>query len=132
MHVLKVRNVHEALPEALNLLQREGRQRLSRNGPVLYVPEPVTTVYRKPQERVLFWEERNANPFFHFFEGLWMLAGRDDVGVLAQFVKSISDYSDDGERFHGAYGYRWRRFFGADQLKQIANTLIQDKENRRQ
>ena len=44
----------------------------SRNGKVYMFPEPVTSVYKRPNERVLFSPERNCNPFFHFIEGLWM------------------------------------------------------------
>ena len=69
MKVLQVRNVHEALPRALQLLDREGIRRESRNGPVIQGP-PVATVYMHPWERVLFWPERDANPFFHLYESL--------------------------------------------------------------
>ena len=79
MRVLEMRNVHCALPRALQELERVGQARESRNGPVIVFPDPVTTVYAKPCERVMFWSERDANPAFHLYEALWMLAGRDDV-----------------------------------------------------
>ncbi len=41
------------------------RKDQSRNGPVLVIDEPVIITYEKPQERVLFNKERDANPFFH-------------------------------------------------------------------
>ncbi len=137
MHVLKARNVHCALPEAVRYLHRVGVSRNSRNGEVLQAPWPVTTVYENPRERVMFWPQRDANPFFHFYEGLWMLGGRQDVASLVQFVQQIQEYSDDGEVFHGAYGYRWRKHFGgcninSDQLQQIAGTLRKDPTCRRQ
>src|SRR3974390_2807104 len=111
MRVIKVRNVHLALPKGLALLQEYGVVRDSRNGPVTVMEEPVTTTYIRPCERVLFWKERDANPFFHFFESLWMLAGRDDLAFLTKFVKRFEDFSDDGLTLHGAYGYRWLRYF---------------------
>lgn len=80
----------------------------SRNGPVLIVPEPVLVTYAHPRERVLFNTARDANPFFHLFESLWMLAGRNDVAPLKYYVHDIDQFSDDGETFHGAYGHRWR------------------------
>ncbi len=86
MNVISVRNVHEALPEALRFLRQTGVPRDSRNGAVLQAPCPVTTVYRRPDERVLFWPERDANPFFHFMESLWMLAGRNDVAWPADLA----------------------------------------------
>lgn len=107
MHVLHVRNVNAALQRGVHLIFNEGVRRDSRNGPVKVIPEPVTTVYRKPLERVLFAAERDANPFFHFFEALWMLAGRSDVHFPARFAGNIVNYSDDGDTLHGAYGRRW-------------------------
>lgn len=81
----------------------------SRVGDVIMVPEPVTITYTRPRERVLFNPHRDANPFFHLYESLWMLAGRNDVAPLAYYNSQIAEIaSDDGETFNGAYGYRWR------------------------
>jgi len=132
MLVIKARNVHEALPEALHLLAREGVERESRNGKVLVVPQPVTTLYLKPKERVLFWPERNANPFFHFYEALWMLGGRNDVASLTRFVKRMAQFSDDGITFHGAYGHRWWVHFGIAQPLIIGQRLRENHDDRRQ
>ena len=71
---------------------------------------PVATVYDKPRERVLMNAARNANPFFHFFESLWIIAGRSDVAFLAHLLPRMAEYSDDGKTFHGAYGYRLRHW----------------------
>lgn len=132
MKVIKTRNVHQALPEALYQLSVEGVRRESRNGPVLMFPEPVTTVYLRPAERVLFWAERDANPFFHLMESLWMLGGRHDVEYVARFVERMRNYSDDGVTFHGAYGYRWRHHFFEDQLHIIISALRSNPDDRRQ
>lgn len=111
MKVIEARNVHEALQKGMYELHLHGVKRDSRAGPVITMKEPVTTVYERPEERVLFWADRDANPFFHFMEGLWMLAGRNDVGWISQFNSSISQFSDDGISFHGAYGHRWINHF---------------------
>lgn len=131
MHVIKVRNVNEALPEGLRHLEVFGERRASRAGDVVVSPGPVTTVYGQPLERVLFDAERDANPFFHFFEGLWMLAGRNDVASVAHYVKRMGTFSDDGETLHGAYGHRWRLHFGFDQLGVIIEALKKNPEDRR-
>jgi hypothetical protein len=132
LRVFKVRNAHEAIPIAHEYLRREGVKRDSRAGDVLVSPDPVTTVYEKPLERVIFWPERDANPFFHFFEGLWMLAGRDDVEYLSRYNSNIAKVaSDDGKRFHGSYGTRWRTHFGFDQLKEAIARLKADPKDRR-
>lgn len=124
MYTLDVRNVNDALPMALHILEKVGVERDSRNGPVVKFPEPVTTKYRSPCERVLFYKERDANPFFHLFESLWMLAGRNDVAWLKQFNSNIAQYSDDNETYHGAYGYRWQKHFTGE-----ANLVEGNEEN---
>ena len=86
----------------------------SRNGPVRQCVEPATITYEKPLERVLFNTQRDANPFFHLYEALWMLAGRHDVMPLSYYNSKISQYSDDGLVFNGAYGRRWRNALTAD------------------
>ena len=131
MRVFSCRNVHDALPTVIAALQEEGIERESRNGPVLMFPTPVTTVYQKPLERVLYYPERDANPYFHLFESLWMLGGRNDCAFPCIFVKNFDQYSDDGETFHAAYGHRWRRHFGLDQLEIIVEMLKKDPNDRR-
>lgn len=132
MQVISVRNAHEALPEAIYQMTRNGVKRASRNGPVFMHPAPVCTMYARPQERVLFWPLRDANPFFHLFEALWMLAGRNDVEYVGRFAKNMHSYSDDGVTLHGAYGARWRRLRGIDQLDLIAERLTLNENDRRQ
>lgn len=134
MLVIKARNANQALPEILHQFQSNplAVRRKSRNGDVTMFCEPCTIQYQKPKERVVFWPERDANPFFHLFESLWMLAGRNDVAYVEQFSAQIGQYSDDGKTFHGAYGYRWRKHFGFDQLLHIAKALKDNPEDRRQ
>jgi thymidylate synthase len=131
MQVLHVRNVHDALLRGMDLLYVEDNESDSRNGKVYEATTPVTTVYKEPKERVLFWEERDANPFFHFMEGLWMLDGRNDLQTMYYYNKGMKNYSDDGQTLHGAYGWRWRSFFTYDQLPVIIERLKEDPRDRR-
>lgn len=131
MRVIEARNVHCALPKALRLLHEHGIHRESRGGPVIVAPWPVTTVYQSPLERVIFWPERDANPFLHLYESLWMLAGRNDVAPLEKFTKRFARYSDDGKIIHDAYGYRWRNLFSQDQLLTIIGRLKRNPDDRR-
>ena len=79
----------------------------------------------------MFSPERDANPFFHFIEGLWMLDGRNDVESIAHYVKRMGKFSDDSKTLHGAYGHRWRSWFGRDQLLEVINRLSLFEEDRR-
>lgn len=86
----------------------------SRNGPVMMLEEPFTITYERPTERVLFNTARDANPFFHLYHSLWLLAGRDDIAAPAYYVKRYADYSDNGVTANGSYGRRWRRAFNSN------------------
>lgn len=132
MHVIVARNANQALPEALHQLAVCGVRSDSRNGPVLRFPGPTAIVVREPTERVVFWQARDANPFFHLLEAIWMLGGRDDVAFPSSILSSISQFSDDGLSFNGAYGKRWRTWFGRDQVVGIAQALKADPTCRRQ
>jgi len=131
MRVIQARNVQQALPQAVRLLEEEGVRRDSRYGPVIVMPCPVTTVYERPQERVLFWPQRDANPALHLYESLWMLAGREDLAPLLRYAKRFEEFSDDGATLWDAYGHRWRERFGFDQLREVVKILSANRDDRR-
>ncbi len=82
----------------------------SRVGDVMQIPEPVIITFSNPKERVLFNKARDANPFFHLYEALWMLAGRNDIAPLKYYSEKYPEFVDDGDGIaNGAYGYRWRK-----------------------
>jgi len=124
------RNVNSLFSDMLWRFKTSGVEAESRNGKVIRIDEPVLTTIKKPKERVLFFGERDSNPIFHTMESIWLLAGRRDVAFLNQFNSSIGNYSDDGEVFNAAYGFRTRNHFGFDQLKSVISILSKDKESR--
>ncbi len=139
MRVIRARNVNGALNEGMHLLDECGVREDSRAGPVVVAPWPVTTIYERPCERVLFEPRRDANPFFHLMEGLWMLAGRQDAKFLNRYVRDFGDrfaeptvmWQNENERIiHDAYGHRWRRAFGYDQLDLIVKKLRANPQDR--
>lgn len=129
--VIIAQSVSDGLATALNSLAADYEVRESRNGPVWAFRYPVMTEYEMPCRRVLFSPVRNANPFFHLMEALWMLAGRNDVWFPASFVSRMHTFSDDGETLHGAYGYRWRHSFGLNQIQHVADMLKKEPTSRR-
>jgi len=132
MRALSFRNPHEALPILLDALFKTGIERDSRNGKVLQLTGPTLVEFTHPWERVIFWPERDANPIFHAYEMLWMLAGRQDVAGVAHYVKRMATFSDDTQTLNGAYGFRWRHHFGYDQLDLIVENLKKNPNDRRQ
>lgn len=134
--VVKVRNVNEALS---NLQMWAGtieegitwRNISPRGNETLEYKGTWITEYTKPDERVLFNPERDANPFFHFMESMWILDGRNDVETLTRYNKRMAEYSDDGLTFHGAYGNRIRYWHDIDQLERAIDLLSADQDTRR-
>lgn len=124
-------NVNDAYHGGLWKMRIMGEGADSRNGRVLRFNYPVATTYLHPEERMLLDPKRDANPFFHIFESIWMLAGRNDVAFVKQFNSNIGQFSDDSVAFHGAYGFRWREQFGEDQLVWIIEHLRKNPTSRR-
>ncbi len=131
MYSFKTPDVNDALQRGIEHLLREGITETSRNGPVLVAPEPVCTEYTNPRARVLLSPTRDANPFFHFFEALWFLTGDNAIEFPCYFNSGYGRYSDDDRTMWDAYGWRWRRFFGWDQLEAIIAELRQHPDSRR-
>lgn len=129
---IEYKGVDMGLREVLIRLRAEGVEEPSRNGPVRRFQEPVILKNLEPWNRVIQSPLRDANPFFHFVEALWMLAGRNDVASVKFYNSQIGIYSDDGFTLRGtAYGYRWRHHFGYDQLKLAIERLRANPEDRR-
>ena len=145
MHTIQASCVGSALAQGIRLLKERGIDSESRGGKVRTVMSPVMTVYSDPTRRVLLDPVRNANPFFHLFESMWMLAGRDDGTWLDRYVKNFSvrfGEDDQAGRIHGAYGARWRGWFMSSNTEQsskdlpdqlnIAVKLLRENHNDRQ
>lgn len=126
---LTVANVNEALPVLLNVYFRNPSgviETKPRGVRTLELEDPVCTTFTRPWQRVLFEPRRNANPFFHFFESMWILAGHEDVQFLEYLLPRMREYSDEGVVFHAAYGARlmW-------QVPNVIHELRCDPQSRR-
>lgn len=151
---LKFRNVNDAFDDLVHAFANCDNQHRrirhstlpitktsSRNGPVLAIQEPVIITFEKPNERVLFNQARDCNPFFHLFESLYMLSGGNLIEPLAYYAPQMKNYSDDGVTQNGAYGHRWKyaRVYDPDtelrddvnQLKVIIDHLKAKPDSRR-
>lgn len=141
MRVLNVVNVNDAYAWGTKLIHNEGELETSRAGDVYSLTEPLAVVYANPWERVLFDSWRDANPFFFLFEGLWLLAGRNDAKWLDRFVHDFSSrFAESDGHLHGSYGFRWRYHFDVegggndslpDQLDTVAELLSKNPKDRR-
>jgi thymidylate synthase len=131
MKIVTARNVCQALPQTMKHICNEGTHESSRAGDVIVAPAPMVIVTQCPRERVLFSSIRDANPFFHLAEAIWMLAGRNDAKFLDRYVSDFSKlYAEEDGRLHDAYGYRWRYSFGFDQLDAVVQKLTANPNDR--
>jgi len=132
MFKISATNVTDGYYEGLKLLNRVGQHENSRNGEVLAAPGPVLTEFVNPEYRVLNSALRDANPFFHVMEAIWMLAGRNDSAFVSRFVQRMNTFVDgDSGVLNGAYGHRWRKFFNFDQILEASTMLREYPESRR-
>lgn len=86
---------------------------------------PCTVTLVEPQRNILANRERKASLTFMGAELLWMLMGRDDVDMLSFYNSKMTQYSDDGKKFFGAYGPKI-----VGQLEYIIENLQKDPWSR--
>jgi thymidylate synthase len=64
-------------------------------------------------------------------EQIWFVSGARKPGIfLRQFTKIWDDFTNPGDVLTVAYGYRWRRHFGRDQLGKLVTLLQNDPSSR--
>lgn len=74
---------------------------------------------------VLRVPNRSLNYRFMAAEAYWILSGDDRVSTIAPYNSRIKEYSDDGERFFGAYGPKIHA-----QLPYVIANLLHDNNSR--
>ena len=84
--------------------------------------QSITVDMRHP---VLTIPGRKLNYKFMAAEAYWILSGGDKVENISPFCKNIAQFSDDGERFFGAYGPKIQ-----DQLPYVVEKLTEDPFSR--
>jgi hypothetical protein len=129
---IKARNAPEAYVEALTSMRLNAVHDNSRNGQVLVMPCPTVLEITNPLERILYDPIRQANPYFHTMEFVWMMAGMNDVRWLEQFNKRYREYAEpQTDLVHGAYGHRWFSHFKVNQILSVYILLRDDPGTRR-
>lgn len=133
---LTVRDVPSMFSEMMILMSMSGQPECSRNGEVLTIQEPLTVTVKNPLNRVLIDPVRQANPYFHVMEFIWMMAGNNQPNWIKAFNSRFEDYADNlnskgVDIIHGAYGHRWRNHFNLDQIHAAVDMLEYNPESRR-
>lgn len=129
MHTIKARNFNEAYSEAIETVMAAGAKVPSRNGDTLEI-HPVMIEIDNPREYLVTAAGRPVNVAFALAEVIWILGGGNEVDLPAYYNSTIGNYSDDGEVFNAAYGYRMREAFDFDQIEDVIKTLKHDPGTR--
>lgn len=109
--------------DALDDILNNGREVTPRGKLTRELPQRTIAVdMRYP---VLTMPQRKLSYQFMAAEAFWILSGDNRVETIAPFNKHISQFSDDGQTFAGAYG---PKVLG--QLNYVVNALYQDQDTR--
>ncbi len=63
-------------------------------------------------------------------EQVWFLMGEKNLEFLQQFTHIWNDFAEEDNTISSAYGYRWRRHFGRDQIGGLIDLLQADPTSR--
>ena len=86
---------------------------------------PQRTIVVDMNRPVLNIPERNLGYKFMAAEAYWILTGDYRVETIAPYSKAISQFSDDGVTFFGAYGPKITH-----QFQYVLNKLVEDPDTR--
>ncbi|ASZ73358.1 thymidylate synthase [Brevibacterium phage LuckyBarnes] len=134
----------EALPHLLNKLLIDGADVPSRNGGTRELTMQHITV-NQTTDPYITTPGRNVSLPAQIAETMWILAGRNDVEWLSNYLPQAPKFSDDGKTWLGGYGPRLRGWsitaeqhgvngdkkYQVDQLQYIIDLLRQDPTTRR-
>lgn len=91
----------------------------------LEVRELLCGSYKVPMPAYLDLEDRRINIPFMFAEAAWIISGSNRLSDLTPFMKTYSNFSDDGIFLRGAYGPKV-----VDQLGYVVDSLVKDSDTR--
>lgn len=127
---MRFRNPADAFLTSLEGLTQRG-QTVEVRGTITRELLSQTVTFDLPLERCITVPHRKNNIFATIAETMWVIAGRDDIDFLTPYIPRAIAFSDDGERWSGAYGPRLRNWHGTDQVAEVTSLLRSDPSSRR-
>jgi len=110
-------NANEALPDLMRLVLNRGTEVESRNGLTKELIMQQVTL-RNPVPAEITVPGRHVSLPAQIAETMWLLAGRNDIEWLSNYLPRAADFSDDGKTWRGGYGPRLRKWQVADNQHQ--------------
>ena len=127
MHSETYKGINSFLVGASKLLVEEGRKREVRASVCYELPEPFLFKITNPTAREVTIPERKWNKILPYAESLWIASGRNDMAYITHYLKTMSDFSDDGVYMRGGYGPRYRDYDGSSQDYHIETINVRQK-----
>lgn len=112
MFYREFQGVNSFLVEMARKLLKDGVPRKTRGFNCHELPYPVVIKLNKPTSRLITIPARNWNFTLPYVESLWLASGRNDIEMVAHYVKKMIDFSDDKKTMRAGYGPRFRYFTG--------------------
>lgn len=125
MHSWVHQNPQDLYLHQLKALQ-EGGERVEVKGRPTVELINCSTHLETPWNPCILIPARRWNPWLAMSEGLWIIAGRNDVAALRPYNRQIESYSDNGKTLYGAYGKRMYT-----QIDTLVSRLKADPTDRR-
>lgn len=118
-----IRSLNHTWLDTLERVLKYGREVSPRGKRTLELPHHTICVDQRLP--ILTVPARQLSYKFMAAEAYWILSGSDRVVDIAPYNKRISDFSDDGEIFFGAYGPKIM-----EQLNYVVTKLLVDQLSR--
>jgi thymidylate synthase len=112
MFTRKFKGINSFLVGAAQLLRQEAVERTTRGSVCYELPYPVMIEIEHPTARLVTISDRKWNHVLPYVESLWLASGRNDINMIAHYVKKMVEYSDDSKTMRAGYGPRFRHFTG--------------------
>lgn len=97
-------------------------KRITRGFTCYEMPYPVCIEITNPTDRYCRIKERKWNKTLPWIESLWIALGLNNLNTLpGHYVKSLYNYSDNGETWRAGYGPRIRAYSGLDNDYHVAH-----------
>ena len=87
-------------------------------------------VIKNPRQRWIVSRQPAVNPAFALAEVVWIVSGRRDSAFLNYWNPKLPQFAGEGDKYHGAYGFRIRRHLGLDQLDRAYQALSSNPDTR--
>ncbi len=133
IHTIQSDNINDAFHQVICDIAEKGANVEGKFNTGKFTKElhPVMVELTNPLARTLIYPKRGNNPFQSLAETMWVMAGRNDVEWLSQFLPRAVDFSDNGKVWRAGYGPRIRKWDNKyDQLKYVVETLTNDRASR--